>query len=346
MSLESSPAARSAAIPVALIDELLGRYGLHRQSQPTPVPGSVLNENFHVDTDDGPRFIRLHRPRASAERIRLEHSLVVWAGQHGIPVSSALADHNGRTLHTFSGRLVSLFPWIHGHALQRETVTPAESSVLGDMHGRLHATLARYPDVGLSRDGSGTNWNTQASIDALNRIDDLIRYYPAPPPEQLRLQGVIRAQLEVLESGDARPASDFAGLRRQACHGDYHERNVLADGSGAIIAVVDWEMAGLLPPIFELVRAISFVRLFDSPLLEPYLDAYRRHARFTAAECHAGVEMFWQFLIHDTWVFTSRFIRGDRRVDEFLPTAGDLLARFGDPAFRSSLEATLVRITT
>ena len=185
-----------------------------------------------------------------------------------------------------------------------------------------------------------------ASIDALNRVDDLIRYYPSPPTEQLRLQEVIRTQLELLESAAARPASDFASLRRQACHGDYHERNVMVDDSGAIIAVVDWEMAGLLPPIFELVRAISFVRLFDLPLLEPYLVAYRRHTQCSAAECHDGVEMFWQFLIHDTWVFTSRFIRGDRRVDEFLPTAGQLLTRFSDPAFRSMLESTLVRLIT
>ncbi len=334
----------SIGIPTAharAIASVLATYETAAIGQPVPVQDSALNDNYRVETRGGRLFVRIHKRKRERERIEMEHRVIARAGACGIPVNPPLADAAGRTVHASGGLLVAIFPWIEARTLTRGAIDAPNANLLGEMQGRIHVALAAFADPGLPHGKTGATWDTERSAQALSRIDDLIRYYPAPGEEMRRLQPELRFQLALVESAEARPCADFGGLATQPVHGDYHERNVLLDSAGGIAAVVDWELAGYLPPVFELLRALDYCGLLAKPLLEAYLRGYRRHASLDPTSVSSGVEMWWQSVLHDTWAYNLRFIGGDRRADRFIVETGERVRRLADPGFRRRLAAAI-----
>lgn len=327
----------SDAVPLRLIDGALGRYGLTRLSAPALVPESVLSENYRVETNEGPRFLRIHKKTRTLERIEAEYAMLRWAGDRGIPVVAPLEDLEGRALHRVEGRFVSLFPWIEGRSIDPARATAEDASRLGEVHGRVTSVLARYDGEWLRGERRYPRWDTEKSIAELSRVDDVIRYYPAPPPEQIEVQRMIRFQLQRLESGEARPVSDFDGLTRQACHGDFHERQVLFGAGDEVLAVVDWEGLAWAPPMLELLRAITLSGMLRAGLAEAYLAGYARNATIRRDEAEPAVECWWQTQLHGTWSLTTRFIEGDRRPERFFASEWANLKQFADPEYRRRL---------
>jgi homoserine kinase type II len=322
------------------IDELLRRFGLELSGEPVPVAQSVLNANYRVETPTGTRFLRCYQPSRTRERIEREHAVTAWAGERGIPVAPPLADGTRHTVFSIGGRLWAVFPWVDGRSLLRGAMTPREARLLGAMNGRLHRVLAGWPAGDLHRN-SELSWDTERSIADLSRVDDLIRYYPAQTEEQLQVQGWIRDQLAMLEGGSARPAADFQGIPVQPCHGDPHERNLVVDGAGEPLAVVDWERFCLNPPAFELLRTLTFALLLDEPLISAFLAGYRAENRLDAETIAPCVEWWWQCQLNNTWVYRERFIKGNRAVEQFFAEGAAALQRFADAGYRAGLAEQL-----
>ncbi|MEX0781719.1 MAG: phosphotransferase [Dehalococcoidia bacterium] len=333
MTLPSPPVDHTPAHVPRDIERALAAFGFRLEAPAEHVDDSVLNDNYRVLTNDGPRFLRFIRQDRTPERVLLEHRVTQHAASAGIPVPlpQVVGDHPFIRL---GGDLVQLYPWVEG---RNGAGTESDAFAMGEVHARLLAALAPFTDPELHRASSGDAWDTERSIQVLSRVDDLIRYYPSPGADQLRVQEGLRFQLSRLESPDARPASDFADLPIQACHGDYHNRNVIFGRESAIAAVVDWEVANVLPPVYEILRALSFSGYLDPPLLQAYLRGYAAHGRLTSTECELGVEMWWQARLHANWIYHKRFIQGDHRVDRFLDEEAALLRRFADPAYREWL---------
>src|SRR5690606_25588735 len=99
-----------------------------------------------------------------------------------------------------SGALFQLYPWVEGREAWPE---PEDAFIAGEMHGRVHGAMAYFAESELPRGGTGTTWDTEESIAVLSRVDDLIRYYPAPGEARLKIQEGLRFKLETLESRDA-----------------------------------------------------------------------------------------------------------------------------------------------
>lgn len=322
------------------IGDLAARYGWRLLGDPRPVADSVSNSNYRVDTHSATFFVRVHKKRTSLARIEREHAAIRWAGDHGIPVNLPLADRQGRAIHSLSGVFYAVFSWLEGATLQRGSIDPAGAQLLGEMHGQLHAVLAGYPSGRLER-GSETRWDAAASLDDLTRVDDLIRYNPSPPPAQLAAQEALRFQADLLQSGAAMPASAFEHLPCQPVHGDFHERNLMLDARGHILAMVDWERVALVPAAFEIVRALSFMDMLEGELPRAYLAGYACHNHIPASECTAAVDMWWQNSMHNTWTFRARFIEGNREAERFIPEIVPRLRQLSDSAFRKNLAREL-----
>ncbi len=341
MSLE--PSLESGVIPIAhvsAIDSLLRRYGLELKEPISAVANSLNNDNYRAETQEGPRFIRIHRKSQSQEAAEAEQAIVAWVAKQGLPVVPALADGEGRTLHALSGVVMSVYPWVAGHQAAHDTRTPRAAHAMGAMHGRLHTVLARYPGGSFPRQEIGPTWDIEASIEELSRVDDLIRYYPSPGEERLRIQAGLREQLDLLESPGPRVRNDFAELPPQLVHGDYHDGNVLFDDDLTVTAVLDWEFAGPRPPMFEILRAFSLSEIFTRPLMDAYLAGYAGRNRLVREHCELAVELAWQALLHNTWDYHQRFIEGNRRVDPLNLIAR--IRRWSEPGFRRTLTETLL----
>ncbi len=322
------------------IEKALASFGYRLVEAARPIAESVLNENYRVETDAGPRFLQVVRRRRTVKHFFLEQRLLQWVAAKGIPVVPAELARDGRPFARPGATLVQLYPWVDGRA---GGISADDAALAGETQARIHLALAGFDDPDLPRAGAGDWWDTEHAIQVLSRVDDLIRYYPSPPPESLRAQETLRFQLELLESDVARPASDFAKLPVQACHGDYHSRNVLIRPSGELAAVIDWEFASAIPTVYELLRALSFSGYLDPPLVEAYLRGYGSVRQFSTDECVLGVEMWWQHRIHAIWSFEMRFIRGERGVAGFFENEDAILRRFADRDYRSWLVTALQR---
>ncbi|GAB4330027.1 MAG: phosphotransferase [Dehalococcoidia bacterium] len=345
MSLPEPAASSPPRRDVRIVEDALQRHGL------TPVEIAAvgqwaLNQTFRARAGGRDFFVCIYRPGLEAPRLAAAERMARFVNDAGIPAALPIVAPDGKSTHVIERRLVAVFPWVDGVTLPRGAIDPDGAHRLGEVLGRLHAVLAGYDDPALRSGGSGAHWETEQAIDVLSRVDDLIRYYPAPPAWQQDVQRTLRRRLETLESGAARPRSDFDSLATQPAHGDFHWRNVLFDGGGQVAAVVDWDMCGRLPPVYEVLRAVSFSELLEEALLAAFLSGYRTNARIEPAVCHSGVEMWWQAQLHDTWAFRQRFIEGNRAVDPFFPDDAQRFERFSDPAFRHWLAEALHRYAT
>lgn len=345
MSLDAHSAGEQpiSAADLQRIDGALARHGLARRGDPHFLPNSVLNQNFRVETADGDVVVRIHRQKQGRDALELELRAIEFAAQHAIPVRRPLAASDGRYFHSIGGRFASVYPWLDASDAHRGTLTPAQSSAMGEMHGRIHAGFAGFSDSAIPP--HNVNWDTEQSIADLSRVDDLIRYYPAPGDELLSIQDGLRFKLDLLESGAARPRRDFDALPAQPIHGDYHDGNVLFAGDNAILAVIDWELVRISPPVLELLRSVTFSELLEPRFLEEYLRGYSRHRRLSGEECRLGVEAFWQYRLHSTWIYNQRFIQGVRAVDSFFAPEDATLRQLADPAFRERITGDLLRYT-
>lgn len=346
MALELPP--DPDAVPrthLATIGELLSRYELgftgDRSVSPLPNAPRADSDYYRIQTSAGPRVVRIRRKGQTRGAAEAEERVLAWAAEHEIPVARPLADSEGRTLHSLSGLLLSLEHSIEGTALEPAIATTEQWFALGATLGRIHTALAGYP--GELPNGDDTAWDTVAAIDDLSRVDDLIRYYPSPGEAQLRVQAALRVQLELLESGAARPQSDFDELPRQPVHGGYRLESVLFDGE-SVVAVMGWNAAARRVAIHELARSIAVAGLTQSDMLDAYLRGYRSNHVIDRSQCGDGVELTWQVLLHDTHAYRARFIEGDRGANplELAP----IFEEWRSPTVRNKLAAKLVQFAT
>lgn len=316
---------------------VLRRYGASLLGEPQPVADSVINQNYRAETPAGPLFVKRHTAKRTRERIELEQAAISWAHDAGLPVARPLETPGGSTLVDLEGSTWSVYPWVAGSTLRRGSITLEGAALLGRTHGRLVRELARYPIEGL-RPNSELSWETASSLRALAEVEPHVL---ASGTEQERRW--LRRQQQLLGSTLARPGSDFAALPIQATHGDFHERNIMLDASGAVVAIVDWERFCVQPPAFEVLRAVSFMLLLEEPLLAAYLQGFRGETSLAKDTVAPAVEAWWQSQMHNTWAFRDSFLSGNAAARQFLPEEEARSAQFCDPTFRAWLAEMLIR---
>jgi Ser/Thr protein kinase RdoA (MazF antagonist) len=312
---------------------------------PLAVEDSVLNTNFRIETTNGSFFLRIHRPGCDLPRLEREASAMQWCARQGIPVALPVLDRAGRRFVHTGGRMASLYEWVDGRHIERGAMGITGASVLGDIEGRLQAAMATFPPDELSTSSMGVTWDTAASIERLNRIADALEQASISAAERELARDHLRFQLELLTTeGLARADSDFDHLQRQPVFGDFHERNVIVDEPGTqVLAVVDWELICLLPPLYELLRAVQFAQLPDDEL-RAWVRAYAVHQRSTPDICRDAVELRWQESLHGAWALATVILDGDPRPRRFLKATFENLVRWSDSAYRDWLTAQLIEL--
>ena len=320
---------------VSVIPDVVGAFGYWPMGEPQAVTGGTLNWNFRVPTDGGDYFVRRYRDDLETQRIRGEHALVRWVAERGVPAPLPEAVED-RSLIEIGGGRWSIFPWIEGEVGGRGTLTPAQATTLGALHGYTQAVLATHP---LSEDARmWLNWSKEQSLEMLRRVSRAARDQRAEP----EIQGAIDRQFATLEQMDVLPPSAFASLPAQLIHGDFHDHQVLWDGDN-IAALVDWEVWRTDSRIWELVRSLAFSQLLDSPRLEDYLAGYREHVRLSEEECRLGLRLWWQSRTVGLWAWQAYFLDGNTRVSRFFPALVAEHDKLANEGWRSGIEERFVK---
>lgn len=319
------------------IDEVLAAYALERRGPPTSVAGGTLNWNYRVETNDGTVFVRRHRPEVDRARVSGEHAIIDFAATHGIPVVRPLLTRVGATTYLTRAGVWAVSPWIEGRTARRGQITATEATVLGEMHGRIHAAFAQHH--GSAGAQFSMRWDKERSLEILARVAEVAVNRHVEP----MVQDAIAFQRALLETTAIEPPSYFDSLPCQLTHGDYHDQQVLLAGDDSVAAVVDWEMYQVTARAWEVIRALSFSGLLHTPRLLDYLRGYREHVRLSAEECRLGVELWWQSRVNGVWVWTAHFLEGNERVAAFFPGIVPELERLADPVLRERLVEGLRR---
>lgn len=319
------------------IRAVLREYGATLDVAPALVPDSISAENYRVETNRGTFFVKRYRESRPRDRMAREQAAIAWAAANGLPVARPLATQRGETLHECEGRWWSVSPWVKGSTYRRGQMSPAGAEHLGAVHGRTHRVLAAHPIRALPPNSELT-WDTAASVEILKTLGPHVR-----DRGDDRERRMVRKQRELLESGIARPSSEFSGIPMQATHGDFHERNVMIDETGEVAAIVDWERFCVQPPAFEVLRAVSFVLLLEQPLLSAYLRGYRRETSLDETTIEPAIEAWRQSAMHNTWALRDYFLQGNPATRQFFAEEEARARLFNDSAFREQLAETFLR---
>jgi len=109
-----------------------------------------------------------------------------------------------------------------------------------------------------------------------------------------------------------------------------------------VVAIVDWELFGPNPRIWELIRSLAFSKLLGTAGMAPYITGYRRFVQLDEDECRLGLQLWWQSRVVGVWAWAAHFLQGNERVRSFLPEVAAELARVADAAWKLKVEAQLI----
>ena len=317
------------------IPDVLGRFGYWPIGDPRPVPGGTLNWNFRAGSDGGDWFVRRYRDDLETSRILGEHQLVRWAEERGVPAPVPERTPDDTTVvHMLGGRW-AVYPWIEGETRPRGTLDTEAARTLGALHGYTQAVLSSHPDSAEAT--LSMKWDKGESVLLLDRI---IAAAMEQDAEDWVLAG-LRKQAAMLDALDVLPPSAFSSLPAQILHGDFHDQQVIWQGSN-IAALVDWEVWRTDPRVWELVRSMAFSLILESPNLEPYLEGYRAFMRLSEEECRLGLRLWWQSRLVGVWAWAAHFLQGNERVGAFFPAMVAELKRLDTPGYTQRIEERFV----
>ncbi len=231
---------------------LLDAYGLALESiEPLPAHGTV-NSNFRVRASGRVWFLRLNEGKRDAD-VAAEVALVDRLRAHGLPTPEIVRARDGRAITVAAGRPATLFPWLEAREAQPDPKEPATVALVGMALGRLHRA-----GWGLT---AGELPRNHYSLDELERRLESFA-------DDMRVADVVPAlRYELDRARRRRPA--VAGL----IHQDLFPDNVLVDGAGQLVAVLDFEQATHGALVYDLAVAINAWCWTGSRIHKPAVDS-------------------------------------------------------------------------
>lgn len=275
------------------LDDILDAYALGRPvSRLKPVSSGLVNHVYSLTTTTGSYILKridLTNPRA--------RNLTVYRGietfkqqlaDAGLPVILALRQHGDSIFTLDATSALIVFPMVEAKTICPPVgPMPVEAcDIAGDILGRIHAlALTDLPQT------AAFSFDFSWDSDALSKLLNQVALDTASHKRILELN-------ETCHAAEAR-------LQRHAVysHGDYFPHNLIFDDDMHAY-VIDFEMAGLINPMTELVLAsILFPGRIPGhdnpdPLLNSFIEGYRRHAAIQTDELEDG---FWG-AINKAWL--------------------------------------------
>lgn len=323
-------ARRSGAIAPAVLEAVIGRYGLARRGRTRTLtaPGARGSTVRVRTSGGGDVVVKRYKNTVEPSAIQIEHA-VLQALEHGdIPTPRIRRTDAGFTSVDLDGACFAVYDYIGGYRHPHELVmVPSDrhhlETVAGGLLGMLHRATERLDvppssSLGFVRRGGprvrGVEWFTE-------------RLAEAPVPRRVRawIHGSMWRLWETFAAED---------LPITVIHGDYGPYNLLVRPD-AVPVIVDWELARLDWRLVDVATALQWFarrrRGWDIGAARRVLAAYRRTTDASQAELERAPEMLAYLALQRAAVAWSRAAeadagRWDAEARERVLTAEDLLA--------------------
>jgi len=243
-----------------------------------PIAAGTVNTNVRVETDAGPRFLRINEGKTEDDVAR-EAAIVAFVAAQGVPTPPPVVTGAGSPFAVWRGQFVSLFPWSPGRTLSRAELTPGHAAQAGAALAQLHRAGASFPD---HRPG-------RYEPDEIDRRLAQVAAVAGADGDLAAAVATLRPELAALK--DQRRGDVPMGL----IHGDLFIDNVLYDGP-VLASLLDFEQASwgrLAYDVAVTLLAFAFGRDdFRPELVRALLDGYVAERPPTRAEGEAfGAEL-------------------------------------------------------
>ncbi|MES1157804.1 MAG: homoserine kinase, partial [Haliangium ochraceum] len=274
--------AQFRVLSAADVSEILTAFGYSPDAYAghRPIAAGTVNTNVRVDTNQGPRFLRVNEGK-SLDDVAREAAIVDHVARRAgrdleTPVPGRSS--SGEPFARWRGQVVSLFPWLNGRTLQRADVTAGHAHGVGRRLALLHQVGTSFPD---RRPGRYEPPEIDRRLEAIAAVAGS----DAALQDALAL---LRPELRALR------AERTADLPSGIIHGDLFIDNVLFDGD-RLVAVLDFEQAAWGRCAYDLavtMLAFAFGRDdFRPDIVAALFDGYQIRA-ITASERQAfGAEL-------------------------------------------------------
>lgn len=284
-----------------------------------PAIGSLLCENFIVDTTSGRYFVKQYRWKMSrwVHKVKLAEQ---YFAERGIPVILPILDRDGRPSFWFNDNWYSVFPYVNGIQKTSAELLPAELQAMGEMLARIHRFGEVMPLVQRQEMPPITLWDR--GLFELHYPELYRRVSSIQEPDafdRLTLETMQRKR-EFVSRNVISPL-DLDLPSGCLLHGDFHQGNLFFDKQGKISHVFDFEKTGIGPRAFELARSMM-ISAFDNGLNDEYTDraklflkAYRDVYPISFDECAKGVLAYMIYTAHQLWIESKRYFKGKKQFD-------------------------------
>ncbi len=182
--------------------------------------------------------------------------------------------------------------------------------------------------------------DSAGAAEVLSRVDDLIRYYPAPAEEQASLHAPLRWQLELVERL-AEPPRDEGSA--PVLGGVFPEQAVNADGRRTLLLWASLRRGWVAE---DLILAAAWSGWLETEHLAELIAGYVEgggRLQLSPPAAAAAVRAAWATLLCDVRAWYGRFVRGRRELHPLLHRQAEAIALLEAPAARQALAELLAR---
>ncbi|MES3017411.1 MAG: phosphotransferase [Bacteroidota bacterium] len=302
-----------------LLEEILKKYSAGNLMDFARIPTGVSSENYKVKTSKGTYFLKKHR-ESVLERIESLERLEQFFAANGIPIITPIStiDNKLHCLHDHACYV--LYPFVSGDTFEQGKVSDEVVKNMAEMLAKIHLLTRdgiqeQYADVSVYFIPRKTEVMTKEIDTLLEHIEHLqskVAY------DELAERGLALKRAFLLQH--ASEIDDFSFNDRNLGHGDYHPGNIFFNNDLTISALFDLDMAGALPRIYELVRAIMLTCLNHNYSKEKiqqskiFIKTYHDLYPFDEEDLTKGMEAFY-FETLATWREKAHYWEHDGRTD-------------------------------
>ncbi len=224
------------------LSSIAAGFGLGAVRSWRPIAAGTINSNFELVTEHGRYFLRINEGKALGD-VHWEGDVVAALAERGVPSPVPLTGPDGHRYLMHDGHLISAFSWRPGVHRAAAEVSVADAAAVGEVIARIHLAGLELPKE-MRRPSIYDHAHLRARFDTLRGNTD--------PALQEALH-TLAAELEWLEDRAELRAAAVHGL----IHGDLFRDNVLFDGDGHVLAVLDFEQASGGSLAYDLAVAIN-----------------------------------------------------------------------------------------
>lgn len=293
-------------------------YGIGNIISIERVNAGFLSDNYKVISDKGVFFLKGYRK--GIDRNRDIHKVKKFFADHGIPVILPIETNNRDTLFTVSEKVHALFPFVDGIHHNRQFISDEINIEIATVLAKMHRISM---DNHVSIPAVIKFWDDE---DSLKKIDELVGIISSISDKNafdVASQNMLELKRKLIFR-DKKTVAECDNEPHILIHGDFHEQNLFFDERGMIKYVFDFGEVKMAPRAQELWRSAEFMFIngvFSDENVRKvilYLRTYNALNPISKDAFVAGFNIYYQMLIHSTWVESEHYLVGNHKVDHFL----------------------------